>query len=147
MLSGRQQTGLFFCEGFGDRAMIAARPAPLMRHLIAPEQSLPVAFGQRCEGAARPEGIAHIADGALHAPFLIASPHLAWPRREVVMRAQFNEPRVKQNLIAATLQHGTFEVVVEDYSRLTGPFFKRMHVSAQKVLHGLIEEELQIQGA
>src|SRR5580658_10916990 len=33
----------------------------------------------------------------------------------------------------------------KDYPRLAAPGFKRMHVSAQEVLHRLIEEELQIQ--
>jgi hypothetical protein len=51
---------------------------------------------------------------------------------------------MKLNLIAAALQHGAFEVVVKDYARLSGPVFERMHVAAQEVLHGLIEEELQI---
>ena len=54
---------------------------------------------------------------------------------------------MKQNLIAAALQHGTLEIVVKDHSRLAGPGFKRMHVAAHEVLHRLIEEELQIQGS
>ena len=145
-MQGRgQQTGLFFGEGFADRAVVAARPAPLMSDLIAPEQSLPVAFGQCGEGAARPEGIAHIADGAFHASFLIARAHLAGPWREVIVRAEFDQARVKQDLIAATFQHGAFEIVVKNHSRLPGPGLKGMNVAAQEVLHGLIEEELQIQ--
>src|SRR5258705_10701767 len=39
MQSRRQQTGLFFREGFGDRAMITARPGPLMSDLVEPDQS------------------------------------------------------------------------------------------------------------
>jgi hypothetical protein len=108
---------------------------------------LTIAFGQRGEGAARPERIAHIADGALHTPFLIARAHLAEPRSEVIVRAQLDELRVKQNLIAAPFEHGAFQVVVKDRARLPGPGCKRVDVAAQEVLHGLIEKELQIQGA
>ena len=41
----RQQAGLFFCKNVGDRAVIAARPSPLVRNLVAPEQGLTIAFG------------------------------------------------------------------------------------------------------
>ena len=33
----RQQAGLFFTKSLGDSAVVAARPAPLMRDLISPE--------------------------------------------------------------------------------------------------------------
>src|SRR6266571_2164580 len=39
----------------------------------------------------------------------------------------------------------TFKVVVKNHSRLSEPVFERMHVAAQEVFHGLIEEEFQIQ--
>jgi hypothetical protein len=52
---------------------------------------------------------------------------------------------VKLNLIAASLQYGTFEIVVKNHSRLPGPAFERMNVTAQEALHSLIEEEFQIQ--
>jgi hypothetical protein len=63
------------------------------------------------------------------------------------MRTQFDQPEVKLDLIAAALQHGTSEIVVKNDSRLPGPVFKRMHVAAQEVLHGLIEEEFQMQSS
>ena len=40
-----------------------------MRHLIAPEPSLAIAFSQCEEGSSGPEGVPHIADGSFHAPF------------------------------------------------------------------------------
>ena len=85
MQSRRQQTGPFFIEGLGDGAVVPARPAPLMSDLIAPEQGLAVAVGQCGEGAAGPEGIAYIADGAFHASFLIARAHLAGPWHKVIV--------------------------------------------------------------
>ena len=63
------------------------------------------------------------------------------------MRAQVDQPGVKLNLIAAALQHCTLEIVVENHARLAVPILKRMHVAAQEILHGLIEEELQIQSS
>src|SRR5207245_3864825 len=98
MGSGRQQTRLCFGEDIGDRAMIASGPAPLMRDLIAPEEGLAIAFGQRGEGAARPERIAHITDGSFHTSLLVPCAHLARARSEVIMGAQLQQPRMKQNL-------------------------------------------------
>jgi hypothetical protein len=63
------------------------------------------------------------------------------------VRAQLDQPGVEQNLIAAPFEHGTFQVVVKNYPRLPAPEFKCVDMAAQEVLHGLIEEELQIQGA
>jgi len=52
---------------------------------------------------------------------------------------------VKLDLIAAALQHRTFEIVVKNHARLPVPILKSMHVAAQEILRGLIEEEFQIQ--
>ena len=49
------------------------------------------------------------------------------------------------DLVAAAFQHRAFEIVVKDDPGRSGPVLKGVHVAAQKVLHGLIEEELQIQ--
>ena len=40
-----------------------------MRDLIAPRQSLPIAFGQRDEGASRPKRIPYVPNSPLDAPF------------------------------------------------------------------------------
>ena len=141
----RQQAGLFFGEDLGDGAAVVAGPGPLVRDLVAPEQGLPIAFGQRGEGAARPERIADIADGAFHAAFLIAGAHLARPWREVIVRAQLDQSGIETGSDCRGAPARHFEIVVENHARLAGPVLKGMHMAAQKVLHGLIEEELQIQ--
>ena len=105
---------------------------------------LAIAFGQCGKGPAGPERIADIADGSFHAALLITGSHLARPRSEVIMRAQLEQPGMKLDQIAAALQHCTFEIVVKNHSRLPGPVLERVHVAAQEVLHGLIEEEFQI---
>ena len=58
MRGQRQQTRLFFGLGLGHGAAIIAGPGSLMGHLAAPQQRLPIAFGQRDEGSAAPERIA-----------------------------------------------------------------------------------------
>ncbi len=116
-----------------------------MRYLVAPDQCLPIAFGQRAEGTARPERIADVTNGALHATFLISGADLAGPRNEVVVGAQLHQSRMEVNLSAAALQNDTAEIVVEHHAGLAGPCLKSVDVTAQEVLHRLIEEELQIQ--
>src|SRR5512143_422288 len=145
-MGGRgQQARLFFGEGLGYRAAIVSRPWARMRDLVAPEERLTVALGQRGEGSARPERVADIANSALYSPFLISGPDLAGAGGEVVVGAQLQQPRMEVDLLAAALQHGTAEVVIENHARLTGPSLEGVHVPAQEILHGLIEEELQIQ--
>src|SRR5260370_16649061 len=107
--------------------MIASRPAPLMCHLIAPEQSLAIAFRQGGEGAARPKRIAHIADGSFHASFLIACAYLARPWREGIGRAKIKQSRMKQNLIAAPFQHTALQVVPQNHTPLAAPHFQSTH--------------------
>ena len=46
------------------------------------------------------------------------------------------------DLIAAPFEHDTLEIVVKNDPWLTAPSRETMHVTAQKVLHGLIEKEL-----
>src|SRR5271169_777331 len=118
-----------------------------MRHLVAPHQSLPVAFGQRGEGASRPERISYVANSPLYASFLIAGADLAELWREVIVSAQFEQARVKKNVAAAPLQHDGFEIVVKNHARLSVPGLKGVDVTAQEVLRGLVEKELQVQGA
>src|SRR5215472_6866220 len=142
-----QQTRLLFGEDVDNDAAAVARPWSAMSDLIAPLPSLPVAFGQRREGPPGPERIADIANGALHAALLIARAHLTRLGSEVVMGAQLDQARVEENVCAAAFQHSRLEVVVENGARLSVPSLEGMHVTAQKVLGALIEEELEIDGA
>ena len=118
-----------------------------MCNLIAPQPGLPVAFGERRERAAGPKRFAHVADSPFHASFLIAGANLARARREVIVCAQIDQARMKGNVIAAPLHNGALQVVVEDYARLPVEERERMHVAAQEVFHGLIEEKLQVEGS
>ena len=85
---------------------ILSRPAALMGDLVAPGQSLAIAFGERGEGSSGPERIAHIPNSSFYASFLVSGAGLTRPCGEVIVRAQFEQARMEQDLIAATLQHG-----------------------------------------
>lgn len=61
------------------------------------------------------------------------------------MAAQLDQTGMEVDLVAATFEHDTFEVVVQDDSWLSAPNREAVDVPAQEVLHGLIEEELQIE--
>jgi hypothetical protein len=65
----------------------------------------------------------------------------------MIVSGEFQQTWVEMNLVAAALQHGAFEIVIQDDPRRAGPGLKGMHVAAQKVLRGLVEKELQIQRA
>ena len=52
---------------------------------------------------------------------------------------------MKMNGIAAPLEHGAAKIVVQQDSGKTLPVFKGMNVAAQKALHALVEEELEVQ--
>src|SRR5262245_12145320 len=140
-----QQAWALFGESLFHRAAVISRPRPLMRDLVTPSQRLPVALGQRSEAPARPKRIPNIANRSFHPALLIRGTDLAGTCDKVIMRAQFQQTGMKVDLIAAALQHGAAEIVIEDDAGLPTPVLKRVHMAAQKVLHGLIEEELQIQ--
>jgi hypothetical protein len=83
----RQQTRLFLGEGLGDSTAVVSRPGARRCDLITPHPRLTVAFGERGEGAARPEGIPHLTNGTFHAACLITGPDLARTCREEIVSA------------------------------------------------------------
>jgi len=106
---------------FWTALAVAAWPTTPMRHLVAPEQCLPIAFGESGERTSCPERLAHIADGSLHvlhASFLIVGADLTGPSDEVIMSAEFHEPRVEVDLIATAFQHCAAKVVTKNDPRL-----------------------------
>src|SRR5580692_632139 len=136
-----QQTRLFFGEDLGHGAAVVSRPASPMRHLIAPDESLPVAFGECGKRTARPKRFANIANGSLHASFLITGADLTGASDKVIVSAEFHESRVEMNLTAPPFENRTAKVVVKDHARLAGPVLEGVDMAAQKVLQRLVEEE------
>jgi hypothetical protein len=105
---------------------------------------LAIAFRQSGEDAASPERIAYIPNSSLHAAFLISCPYLTRTRGEVIVSGQFQQSRVEMNLVAAAFQHRAAKIVVQDDPGNPGPGLKGVHVTAQKVFHRLVQEELQV---
>jgi hypothetical protein len=68
--------------------------------LITPHQRLAIAFRQRSEDTASPEGIAYVANSPFHAAFLISRAYLARTWREVVVSGQLQQSWVEMNLVA-----------------------------------------------
>lgn len=63
----------------------------------------------------------------------------------MIVRRQFQQPRVEMNLVAAAFQHRTAKIVIQDDPGRSGPGLKGAPMAAQEILHRLIEKELQIQ--
>ena len=106
-----KQTSLFLLEDLRYGAPVVAGPASLVRHLITPNQSLAITFGQRSEGSSCPERFAHIANGTFHASFLVARADLTGAGGEVVMRAEFNQPRIEMDFTASALDNRAAQVL------------------------------------
>src|SRR5215831_8510910 len=129
----RQQARLLLRKNLRHGTAVVSRPRSLVRHLIAPEERLTIAFRQSGEGAARPERISDVPNGAFHATLLIAGADLTGTRDKMVMSAEFQQAWVEVNLVAAALQHRTAEIVIENYTGLADPVLESMDMAAQKV--------------
>ena len=65
----------------------------------------------------------------------------------MVVSAQFQQPGIEVNLIAAALQHCAFQIVVKNHAGLSAPVLEGVDVATQEILRRLIEEEFQIESA
>jgi hypothetical protein len=86
-------------------------------------------------------------DSALDASFLRTAKGPARLGGEVIVAAQFEQPRLKVDVVTTTFEDDGFEIVIENGSGTAAPCRKGMHMAEQKVLQGLVEKELEIEGA
>src|SRR5271155_122275 len=63
----------------------------------------------------------------------------------MVVTAEFEKSRMKEDGVAAAFQHHALEIIVEGDAGGSRPGLESMDVPAQEVLHGLIEEKLQVE--
>jgi len=119
----------------------------LISHLLAPLQGLMVKVGQGGEGARREEAPTGVLNGALDAPFFITPGGAARAGSEVVVGGEFEQAGMEMNGIAAALEYHAFQIVIQNGSGGPTPIGEGMDVAEEKILQGLIEEELQPQGA
>src|SRR5271157_3085178 len=118
-----------------------------MRDLVAPVESLTVEIGQSGEGTGGEEVVTDILDGALHAAFFIAPGGAAGSSGEMVVGREFEKTGVEVNGIATAFQDHAAEIVGRDVARRSPPILESVDVAEEKILQGLVEEELEPQGA
>ena len=143
----RQQVRLLLGEDLGDGARVITGPRPLMRNLLAPVECLAVEIGQGSEGTGGEETVTNILDGPLHAAFFISPRRATGASGEMVVGGEFEKTGMEVNGIAAALQDHAAEIVGQNGSRRPTPIGEGMDVAEEKILQGLVEEELQPQGA
>jgi hypothetical protein len=131
----------------GHRADLITGTSTLVGHGVTPAPGLAVEVRQVGERARRKEGMTDILDGALDASFLGAAKGPARLGGEVIVAAQFEQPRLKVDGVTTAFEDDGFEIVIENDSGTAAPLTKGMDVAQQKVLQGLIEKELEIEGA
>jgi hypothetical protein len=59
--------------------------------------------------------------------------------------AEFHQSRVEVDFVASSFEDRAAKIIVKNDAGLSGPVVEGMDVSAQKFLHRLVKEELQIQ--
>ena len=89
------------------------------------------------------EGVAHVANGALDAPLLIAARGRDGAGLIAVVRRELDQRRVESDGVAGALQHGALEVVVEQHPRHAAEEGEGLDVAAEKRRHRRAREEAQ----
>ena len=87
------------CHGSG----IVSRPRALVSDLIAPEEGLAIALFQSGKAAAGPERFSYVANGSLHAPFLISCADGAGSRQAMIVSAEFEQAGMEVDGVTATV--------------------------------------------
>jgi hypothetical protein len=95
----------------GDGAEILAACGGLAR---TPGRGLGIEVSEIAPGASGKEGVADGANGALHAPLLIAPRHGDGPRLEAVVRRQGQQRRMEPDRLALALDDRAFQIIVEE---------------------------------
>ena len=113
--SGRRDQGAALAlEGLahGDRAVV--RPRAVGGDAVAPVLGLGVQVVDVAPGACGEEVVANIADGAFHAPLLVAAGDRDRPGQEQVVAGEGEELRVEPDGVAVALRHDALEIVVPE---------------------------------
>ena len=140
-----QETRAFFREGLGHRAGGVTRHAPGVRDRVPPLDELGVQIVQIAERAGPEEAVPEVANGPLHAAFLVAARRGAGPRDEVRVAAELQEARVKADRVPLPLQDRAAEVIVEHGPRHPAKRRERLHVAAEEALQRLVQGEDRVQ--
>src|SRR5262245_2344231 len=110
-----------------------------MRNLVSPGPRLEIELLQIREGAGRKKRMADVLNGAFDSPFFVTTSRPARAGGEVIVRAQFQQARMKMDRIAAPFDHYRPQVVVIDSSHHASQVREGIDVAEQKSLQALIE--------
>jgi hypothetical protein len=137
----RQQLERFLGEGFANRDFLFFGTRPIGRDAVTPVLGLTIEIIEIAELARGEEAVAHITDGTLDTPLLVAACHRDRTRLEVIMRGEREHRGMEADRVALTLQHGAAKIVVEQDTGTSVPGGKCRSMAAQKVLDPRAEEE------
>ncbi|SOZ40668.1 hypothetical protein CBM2606_P360004 [Cupriavidus taiwanensis] len=139
-----EQAGLLAAErlAYADRRFFPA--GAIGRKSRTPMGGLSVELIEVGHGASGEEVLAHVADGALHAPFLVATGDGNRPGLVAVMRREREQRRMETDRISLAFQNGALQVVVEQDPGQAGPSLEGAGMAGQEAIHARIEEESQI---
>ena len=142
----RQEAGLLLGQRvpYGARG-IAGDPSGV-GHRVAPGDELPVQILDVAERPGGEERVPQVADGPLYTALLMGRPDRTGAGDEVVMAAQFQEPRVEADGLPLPFEDRTFQVVVRHDPGHPMEGGKGFDMAAEKTLERLVECEHGVQG-
>ena len=109
----RQQASRFLGEHFTHGAALGIVGAlAICRRTITPGCGLLIEIVNVFEAAGGEEGVAYVANGALHAAFFVAARDRDGARFVTVMAGKIQQGGMEADRIAAPLQHRAFKIIV-----------------------------------
>jgi hypothetical protein len=143
-----QEHGLLRAQRLRDRRLVrVSRYLSCVRDAGDPLVELAIQVGERRVTACSEKAVTQVLDRALDLAFLVATARRTWLWRKVVVPSEFQDARVKADVLTYTFEHHTFEVVVEQDARHAAQGLERFHVTAHKALECLVEREARVHRA
>lgn len=112
---------------------------------ISPQESFFVEVLEVSEGTSFEEALTNKADGSFDSPFFVRAARGTGLRLKVVVSREIEQLRVETNSVGQPFDYGRLEIVVQQDSRTSSQFVQRANMTRNKVLKGLVEEELEVQ--
>jgi hypothetical protein len=120
MVGHGQQAGALLLQGAGDGPLIGIpRPRAGVGSLGDPGRELRVEIVEGGEAASSEERVAEVANGPFHTSFLIPARHRAGLGGEVVVAGEFQQARVKADVVADAIEDDALEIVVQERLRIS----------------------------
>ncbi len=143
----RHQGAALALEGLAHGEGAVVRPGAVGGDALAPLPGLGVEIVEVTPGAGGEEAVAHIAYGALDAPFFVASGDRDRLRQEAVGACEVEKPGIEADGVAAPLQHDALQIVVPELGEHALPGLEGLDMAAQEVVRPGVEVEAQKEAA